>query len=115
MNCVTQTIFIQQTNFRVSRKLKEELKNSIAIKIYYLLLKAPKPAKPWFGIRDALEHGKVCYRPTPASTGPAQSEDCLFLNVYTPGKFTKSTEFSIVFIINFIEYLISFLIICVSA
>ena len=59
---------------------------------------APKPPKPWAGIRDCFEYGPQ----TPQGTGPAvapapaphpslyaarpepQSEDCLILNVWTP-------------------------------
>src|SRR5215469_5554898 len=45
-----------------------------------------KPAK-WTGVRDALAYGPTAPQPVPAnrnSNGPAQGEDCLVLNVYTP-------------------------------
>ncbi|XP_034827054.1 juvenile hormone esterase-like isoform X2 [Maniola hyperantus] len=50
-----------------------------------LRFKAPEPPKPWQGVRDASEHGPVCpqynERLQRLETG---SEDCLYLNVYTP-------------------------------
>jgi para-nitrobenzyl esterase len=43
---------------------------------------APLAPQRWDGVRDALEHGPS----SPQSKGEAAvSEDCLFLNVYTPG------------------------------
>jgi para-nitrobenzyl esterase len=57
---------------------------------------APEPASPWTGIQDALQYGASApqalsgdagglfgsWRPQPALP---MSEDCLFLNVWTPG------------------------------
>jgi para-nitrobenzyl esterase len=49
------------------------------------------PAKPakWTGVRDALAYGHtapqaVAANATPSPNAPAQGEDCLVLNVYTP-------------------------------
>ncbi|WP_374470263.1 carboxylesterase/lipase family protein [Phenylobacterium sp.] len=42
----------------------------------------PRPPAPWTGVRDALAYGPAC--PQPGSE-PNQGEDCLFLNVWTPG------------------------------
>ena len=43
---------------------------------------APVPPQRWSGVADALEHGASA----PQSRGEAAvSEDCLFLNVYSPG------------------------------
>nr|QEA03475.1 carboxylesterase [Plodia interpunctella] len=50
-----------------------------------LRFKAPQPPKPWNGIRSANEFGPVCYQIDFAiNSNPIGSEDCLYLNVYTP-------------------------------
>jgi para-nitrobenzyl esterase len=55
--------------------------------------RAPVPVEPWDGIRDASTFGAIAPQapPTPGVTSPSdpdasepQSEDCLFLNVWTP-------------------------------
>ncbi len=51
---------------------------------------APVPAGPWKGVRDARHFGANCVQPPyPADSiyadhVPMQSEDCLYLNVWTP-------------------------------
>ncbi|WP_229310841.1 carboxylesterase/lipase family protein [Larkinella arboricola] len=43
----------------------------------------PAQLQPWTGVRDALEFGAPAIQP-PRRNEPAPSEDCLFLNVWTP-------------------------------
>jgi para-nitrobenzyl esterase len=48
----------------------------------------PEPAASWSGVRDALDYGPSCpqtsARPEGWSQEPSLSEDCLYLNVWTP-------------------------------
>ena len=56
-----------------------------------LRLRPPRPARPWPGVRDALRPGPSAPQvPGPLSTllgtgADARSEDCLYLDVWTPG------------------------------
>jgi para-nitrobenzyl esterase len=45
---------------------------------------APRPVQPWTGVRDATSYGNRCAQ-LPSGNGPREdTEDCLFLNVFTP-------------------------------
>src|ERR1700756_468172 len=47
----------------------------------------PKPAAAWTGVRDAAKFGAACIQPESALMripGSTMSEDCLYLNVWTP-------------------------------
>ena len=49
--------------------------------------KAPQPPAKWEGVRNAAEFGRACMQINQAiSNLPAPSEDCLYLNVWTPAK-----------------------------
>jgi para-nitrobenzyl esterase len=52
--------------------------------------KAPQPVKNWEGVRQAVEFGPSCMqRPIYGNMGfrnKGMSEDCLYLNVWTPAK-----------------------------
>ena len=54
----------------------------------------PRPEKKWSGVRPAKEYGAISPQPmmpggtaigTPSFDGQTQSEDCLSLNIWTPG------------------------------
>jgi para-nitrobenzyl esterase len=47
--------------------------------------KPPQPPPKWSGVRQAAEFGRACMQINPAiSNLPPPSEDCLYLNVWTP-------------------------------
>ncbi|MBO9556974.1 MAG: carboxylesterase/lipase family protein [Caulobacter sp.] len=48
----------------------------------------PQPPKPWTGVADALAYGAACPQGK-GEDGESQSEDCLFLNIWTPAKTGK--------------------------
>ena len=47
-----------------------------------LRFRPPQPHAPWPAPRPASEYGNIC--PQLSADGVAGSEDCLFLNVFTP-------------------------------
>jgi para-nitrobenzyl esterase len=55
-----------------------------------LRFRAPEPIEPWSGVRDATRYGLAAHQPPlmlaalPGFDIGAQSEDCLYLNVYAP-------------------------------
>jgi para-nitrobenzyl esterase len=54
--------------------------------------KAPQPVRPWHGVRQTTAFGAACMQsPGATSQAPATSvsEDCLYLNVWTPAKTSR--------------------------
>ncbi|XP_070551779.1 carboxylesterase 4A-like [Ptychodera flava] len=51
-----------------------------------LRFRPPQSKAPWEGVHDATEFGPICIQPPDqfVDIGGAQSEDCLFLNIYAP-------------------------------
>lgn len=52
-----------------------------------LRFRKPQPLDPWSGVRMAKEYGNYCIQPGRADTASKKakgSEDCLYLNIYTP-------------------------------
>uniref|UniRef100_A0A6P7HFS4 Acylcarnitine hydrolase-like n=1 Tax=Diabrotica virgifera virgifera TaxID=50390 RepID=A0A6P7HFS4_DIAVI len=44
----------------------------------------PKEPEPWDGIRSATRNEVVCLQEMPIPSSLRMSEDCLYLNVYSP-------------------------------
>src|SRR5262249_60718539 len=44
----------------------------------------PRPAAPWHGTRAATSYGPHCPQPAGSFGRASTSEDCLYLNVFTP-------------------------------
>ena len=44
----------------------------------------PQPHERWEGVRDCVEFGNACYQFMGRSDDLRDSENCLYLNVYTP-------------------------------
>lgn len=49
-----------------------------------LRFKAPQPPERWVGVRNATKEGSECFSLDMLVKVLVGSEDCLFLNVYTP-------------------------------
>jgi para-nitrobenzyl esterase len=66
--------------------------------------RAPEPPARWKGVRDATSYGAHCAQANPfpdmifQDSGP--SEDCLFLNVYTPENAKPSSKLPVMFWIH---------------
>ena len=48
--------------------------------------RSPRPAAPWEGVRHADKFAPECVQRSRAGESPSMSEDCLYLNVWTPAK-----------------------------
>ena len=56
-----------------------------------MLAQAPHKPDPWTGVRDAFEYGNGCVEKDSITGSFKGDEDCLTLNVYSPGncKFSR--------------------------
>lgn len=54
--------------------------------------RAPRPAENWKGERDATKYGADCPQRTFPGSTAVMSEDCLFLNVWTPATATTKSK-----------------------
>ena len=91
------SLVVKTDNGKIRGKLSNEGQVRIFLGIPYaappvgpLRWQPPQPAEKWKGTRDATEFGHRCVQPDifpdMIFRDPGQSEDCLFLNVWTPAK-----------------------------
>jgi carboxylesterase type B len=61
---------------------------------------APEPAPRWHGVRSAASYGSRCAQ-LPSGNGPrVDSEDCLYMNVYTPSDAPSGRGLPVLFMIH---------------
>ncbi|CAG9764475.1 unnamed protein product [Ceutorhynchus assimilis] len=65
-----------------------------------LRFKAPHPPEKWEGIKDVTTEGAECYSKNYITNILGGSEDCLFLNVYTPKIKGKNEKLPVMFWIH---------------
>lgn len=59
-----------------------------------LRFKAPVPIDPWApGILDAFEYSKACSQILELRTDTPSAEDCLYVNIFVPGKKKWNIQF----------------------
>lgn len=66
--------------------VNDELYNFTYTRIFVELdpLQAPQPFGSWNGVRDCVDEPPVCLQWSKDANGTIGSEDCLYINVYTP-------------------------------
>lgn len=57
----------------------------------------PEPAAPWKSPLEAITPKPACLQLSTANISVAQSEDCLYLNIYTPAGTTSTSKKSVLF------------------
>ncbi len=60
----------------------------------------PQPAARWHGLRDATEPAPYCPQPTTPYGRASTSEDCLYLNVFTPADANPADRYPVLFWIH---------------
>ncbi|WP_276352201.1 carboxylesterase/lipase family protein [Cohnella caldifontis] len=50
-----------------------------------LRFRPPEPPASWSGVREALRHGRAAPQPERLAAGAETGEDCLYLNIWSPG------------------------------
>jgi para-nitrobenzyl esterase len=67
--------------------------------VYDLRFAPPQPAQPWSGVRDATRQAPACiqFQPSGVRNNQATSEDCLYLDVYTPADARPGDKLPVVF------------------
>ena len=93
---IDETVTIETANGRLAASRKDGILSFKGIPyaappVGPLRWRMPEPAAPWAGVRDATAFGRICPQaPSQLESllGAAiaeQSEDCLYLNVWTTG------------------------------
>ena len=67
--------------------------------VYDLRFAPPAPPKPWQGVRPATAQAPACiqFQPSGVTNNQAASEDCLYLDVYTPPGAQPGDKLPVVF------------------
>jgi para-nitrobenzyl esterase len=67
--------------------------------VYDLRFAPPAPVQPWHGTRDATKQAPACiqFQPSGVRNNQATSEDCLYLDVYTPSDARPGDKLPVLF------------------
>lgn len=70
-----------------------------AAPVYDLRFAPPQPVQPWHGVRSATMQAPACiqFQPSGVTNNQATSEDCLYLDVYTPAAARAGDRLPVVF------------------